>query len=143
MKIKEIIEALVKPDYTVDNPIPDEYNLRDLETLRLDRTDAGWYSYGSETNDPHEYNVQTHLPSRLDVDAKYIWIKEITPLMGDNPFVPVYYNIKLKPDKNGISRVSYTMEKLYSVEQLLSMQILLKTSFLKKQMIILKINFFL
>lgn len=145
MKIKEIInEALVQPTQTVDEPLSHEYDLDDLYRQRQKRdisTDdprllhlydkdegkdnaTGWYSYGKEADNPHEYNVRTHQPSKIHLDAKYIWVKSIMPLMGDNPYVPVYYNINLEPDKKGINRISYTMEKLYGIQQLKNMYFL-------------------
>lgn len=123
MKISEIIEALVKPSVERAPKLPYDFDLDDLADQRdnsnpiVDRS-AGWYSKGSEAEDPHEYKVKSWLPTDLKYDSKYHWIKAIKPYMGDNPYLPVYYDVKFIRDKNNMVRTEYTMEKLTHLDNL-------------------------
>ena len=115
MKIHEITEGLVQPERTTSTPLNKPYNLGQLRQDSNKRVGQGWYSYGTPNERPEEYNVATHLPSRVHLDAKYLWISTIEPYMGDNPYLPVYYNIKQHPDSLGRVRLEYQMKRYYSL----------------------------
>lgn len=120
MLIKDLLEALISPKIERPPKLPTEYDVTALAQKRDRSSDpnAGWYSLGTPGKDPHEYNVSTWLPTNLRHDGKYHWIKMIKPYMGDNPYLPVYYNIRFERDKNGFIRTIYGMEKLTSLFRL-------------------------
>lgn len=131
MKIRELLEGLVEPLDVIDRPLDTDYDLKALKQARDDYAKqqsqknepiGGWYSGGRPGKDPHEYEVETWLPSRVNVDAKLHWIKAIKPYMGDNPYMPVYYSVRLKPDRSGRPRVESTMERLISMRELGSIE---------------------
>ena len=119
MLIKELVEALVKPAIQ-RSQLDHEYD-REWDANKRDDTigtGSGWYSHGNPGEDPHEYKVKTWLPTDLKYDAKYHWIKAIHPIMGDNPYLPVYYNIKFERDTLGWVKTNYTMENLVELHTL-------------------------
>lgn len=118
MRINEIIEGLVQPKRTTSKPLDHPYDLDKLYADYLSKHGSGKYSYGTPNERPEEYNVTTHLPSRIKLDAKYIWINTIEPYMGSNPYLPVYYNIKKHPDSEGRIRLEYRMKKYYSINDI-------------------------
>jgi hypothetical protein len=120
MLIKDLLEALISPEIKKLPRLPQEYDLPSLKKLRDtgSNRETGRYSKGDEGNDPHEYKLANWLPTRLKHDAKYHWIKSIRPYMGDNPYIPIYYNIHYEKDKDGKTRMKYNMEKLVSLFRL-------------------------
>ena len=118
MRIHEITEGLVQPQRTTSTPLNQPYDLGQLKQDSDKRVDQGWYSYGTPNERPEEYNVTTHMPSRVHLDAKYLWISTIEPYMGENPYLPVYYNIKQHPDSLGRVRLEYQMKRYYSLSDI-------------------------
>ncbi len=120
MLIKDLLEALISPEIKKLPRLPQPYDLPALVKIRDTgvNKDKGWYSKGEAGDDPHEYKLTNWLPTRLKHDAKYHWIKSIRPYMGDNPYIPVYYNIHYEKDKDGKTRMKYNMEKLVSLFRL-------------------------
>ena len=118
MRIHEITEGLVQPQRTTSTPLNQPYDLGQLTRDSSKRGDQGWYSYGTPNERPEEYNVATHMPSRVHLDAKYLWISTIEPYMGDNPYLPVYYNIKQHPDSLGRVRLEYQMKRYYALRDI-------------------------
>jgi hypothetical protein len=120
MVLKELFEALMTPSIQRGKKLPHQYDINKLAKQRDNTVGAssGWYSQGKPGEDPHEYNVSTWLPTDLTFDAKYHWVKAIYPIMGDNPHLPVYYNIKFERDKNNFIKTNYTMENLLGLSAL-------------------------
>lgn len=118
MRIHEITEGLVQPERTTSTPLNQPYDLGQLTRDSNKRVGQGWYSYGTPNERPEEYNVATRMPSRVHLDAKYLWISTIEPYMGDNPYLPVYYNIKQHPDSLGRVRLEYQMKRYYDLRDI-------------------------
>lgn len=126
MKIREILsEAILEPEVTIDDPLSEPYDKYAMKRKRdaagLNQT--GWYSKGSPGDDPHEYKVTTWLPTDLTLDAKHAWYKTIKPYIGENPYLPNYYRLNLKPDSEGEAVAERTMETLYDIDSLIALQL--------------------
>jgi hypothetical protein len=111
--------------YEIITPVEKTKQLKtswDLDKLRSQRSDAitdylanpdaGYYGQGYQTKDPFLYGKKYHMPTNLESDPYYQYIKTIKPLMDSNPYVPRVYSVKLYRDQQGYVKPDYNMEKL-------------------------------
>lgn len=83
---------------------------RDIESTG---PESGAYAIGSQDKkDPHMYNKKHFLPSNLENDGYYQYVKAIQPYMAENPYFPRVYVVKLTKDSKGNILPEYKMEKL-------------------------------
>lgn len=93
---------------------PDPFTRLVAKAAELGTSGGGAYGRAiPDTKDPHMYRKELYGPSNLDKDAYYQYIKAASPYMGENPYFPRVYVIKLEKDTNGLIRPMYKMEKLY------------------------------
>jgi hypothetical protein len=114
MRIDEIISTKEK-----NIEIPQTWDLEAMKAKRSDainawppNPEAGYYSQGYQTKDPFLYGKKAHVPTNLDYDPYYQYVKAIEPIMDSNPYVPRVYVVKLYRDQQGYIKPDYTMEKL-------------------------------
>ena len=92
-------------------------DLDKLEKFQSKNTDddkSGLFAYARDV-DPHQIKLTAYKPELIADDPKYQYIQKIKPLMGENPYVPNVYEIKLVTAKNletGQVKPSYIMQKL-------------------------------
>ena len=95
-------------------------NLKKLgQWSRSDINNAGSGAYARGTPDPTDpflYRKKSRMPSNLEHDAYYQYIKYIQPYADSNPFFPKVYEIILKKDSAGNIKPDYRIEKLASLE---------------------------
>ena len=60
---------------------------------------SGVAAYAKEL-DPHQIKLTTFKPVKPEDDPKFQYINAVRPLMGENPYVPNVYEIKLVKGKN-------------------------------------------
>jgi hypothetical protein len=120
MRIDEIISTKEK-----NIEIPQTWDLAAMRSQRSDainawppNPEAGYYSQGYQTKDPFLYGKKAHVPTNLDYDPYYQYVKAIEPIMDSNPYVPRVYDVKLYRDQQGYIKPDYTMEKLVDGETL-------------------------
>jgi hypothetical protein len=120
MRIDEIISTKEK-----NIEIPQTWDLEAMKAKRSDainawppNPEAGYYSQGYQTKDPFLYGKKAHVPTNLDYDPYYQYVKAIEPIMDSNPYVPRVYDVKLYRDQQGYIKPDYTMEKLVDGETL-------------------------
>ena len=78
---------------------------------------GGAYARGTEDpSDPFLYRKKSRMPSNLENDAYYQYIKYINPYANSNPFFPKVYEIILKKDSQGNIKPDYRIEKLVSLK---------------------------
>lgn len=88
-----------------------------LEKFQRKNTDydkSGLFAYARDV-DPHQIKLTSYKPELIEDDPKYQYIQKIKPLMGENPYVPNVYEIKLVTAKNlqkGEVKPTYVMQKL-------------------------------
>jgi hypothetical protein len=125
MKLFELISTQTK---TITSKSP--FDIEKMERFRDKRAyepDSGAYGYGeTDKKDPHTFNKKTFVPSNLENDGYFQYVKAIEPYMADNPCFPRVYVVKLTKDSNGKVLPQYKMESLtdgsgFSLESLLSM----------------------
>lgn len=111
MKINEIIEPR-----DVERPISKDYNIEKMGQRPEDFNEFGAYANGTEDPlDAHMYRKKIRMPSNLNNDAYFQWIKACSPFMKSNPWLPRVYEVVLKKYKDGYVRPSYNMEKLIPI----------------------------
>lgn len=132
MRINEIIDTEFtekgrKREFDYDELKKQEYKSVEKAKEGEPGADQGWYSRGYQNpRDPHEFVKTTHLPSILQVDAYYLYIRMLAKLQKQgyhNPYFPVVYQVRVSRDPNGNERPRYRIENLqspaaYSVEAL-------------------------
>ena len=112
MLINEIIDPEIsKREIKSPMNLPRMIKAKDRREYSSDA--AGAYAYGSEvTGDPHLYSKKSFMPSRLEQDAYYQYIKAAGPHMGENPYLPRVYKINVIADPLYRYKPSYKLEKL-------------------------------
>jgi hypothetical protein len=125
MKLFELINTQTK---TTNNK--SEFELDKMMAFRDENTadpKSGAYAYGSvNKKDPHMFNKKTYMPTDLDNDGYYQYVKAIEKHIGSNPYFPRIYVIELKKDPKGKIIPNYDIEALsngddFSFESLLSL----------------------
>lgn len=116
MRAIEFIKELVEPkELTVP---AGQFTPADVAAKKraMQASDAATGAYGfahPDPEDPHMINKELYGPSELEYDAYYQYIKAASPYMGENPYFPRVYIVKLEKDPGGNIRPVYQMEKLY------------------------------
>ena len=110
-------EDLVEPQEK-ERPVSKPMNLNKLGNwAEKDEFTGGVYARGTpDPKDPHMFRKKSKMPSKLDFDAYYQYVKYIKPYVDSNPFFPRVYEIILKKDPEGNVKPDYRVEKLMSLD---------------------------
>ena len=113
MRAREIVnEDLVEPE-VVDRPVSTPFNIKKMGQRSRKSSGGGAYAAGIEDpTDPSMYRKKSRMPSLLEKDAYYQFIKAAQPYVDYNPFLPRVYKIIVKKDPRGFLKPEYHMEKL-------------------------------
>lgn len=125
MKLFELISTQTKTtNRTSDFDVEKMLVFRDENTAS---PTSGAYAYGSvNKKDPHIFNKKTYIPTNLDSDGYYQYVRAIEKHIGSNPYFPRIYVIKLQKDPKGNIIPNYDIETLsngddFSFDSILSM----------------------
>ena len=113
MRLREIVE----PEHTIhaqDEYQPSEFSKDQANQLKVP---SGFFSYvDTRKSDPHEIDVHGYY--NVKHESKIIFYKEMSDLMGSNPYMPIVYNIDQFSYDSESSRFDFNMERLLSYRQL-------------------------